>query len=93
MRLPVSRGFEGFWNGWAALCYYPLSVWNGVYEGSLHFYGHVDARMLDTQARIDVGVDSWAFAPVRLEAVLARMRVAELYVSPESEPMPEKDDS
>lgn len=49
---------------------------NGFYRGALHFYGHVHARMLDTDRRIDVGADNWDYAPARLEAVLTRMRAA-----------------
>ncbi len=92
VRLPIPAGFEGAWNGWAALCHYPLSVWNGFYRGGVHFFGHVHARMLDSDRRIDVGVDNAGYAPVRLEAVLERMRQAEPYVSPEIEPAPEEDD-
>ncbi|MCR5258564.1 MAG: metallophosphoesterase [Desulfovibrio sp.] len=89
VRLPVPAGTEGFWNGWATICHYPMSVWNGFYRGSVHFHGHVHARMLDTDRRIDVGVDNWDYAPARLEAVLARMRAAMPYESPEIEPAPE----
>ncbi len=92
VRLQIPAGFEGTWNGWAALRHYPLSVWNGFYQGALHCYGHVHARMLDTDRRIDVGVDNWNYAPARLEAVLERMRTAEPYASPEIEPAPEEDD-
>lgn len=92
VRLPVPDGTEGFWNGWCALCHYPLSTWNGFYRGALHCYGHVHARMLDKNRRIDVGVDNWAYAPVRLDAVLARMRSAGPYESPEIEPAPEDEE-
>ena len=92
VRLPVPDGTEGFWNGWASLCHYPLAVWNGVYHGAVHFYGHVHARMLDTNRRIDVGVDNWDYSPVRLEAVLARMQTAAPYASPEIEPAPEDEE-
>ncbi len=74
VRLPVPAGTEGFWNGF--------------YRGGVHFFGHVHARMLDSDRRIDVGVDNAGYAPVRLEAVLERMRQAEPYVSPEIEPAP-----
>ncbi len=89
VRLQISAGFEGFWNGWVSLAHYPISVWNGFYRGAVHFYGHVHARILDTDRRIDVGVDNWDYAPVRLEAVLARMRATEPYAPPEIEPAPD----
>ena len=92
VRLQIPSGFEGTWNGWVALCHYPLAVWNGTYRGALHFYGHVHGRMLDEDRRLDVGVDKWNYAPVRLEAVLVRMRQSEPYESPEIEPAPEEED-
>ncbi len=71
VRLQIPSGFEGTWNGWVALCHYPLAVWNGTYRGALHFYGHVHGRMLDEDRRLDVGVDNWNYAPVRKVAHLA----------------------
>ena len=48
--------------------------------------------MPDTDRRIDIGVDNWDYAPARLESVPARMRTAEPYASPETEPAPAEED-
>lgn len=66
------------------LCHYPMLSWNRSHYGSLHLHGHSHGTVSDdlsgdtllppTQKRgrrVDVGVDSWAFAPVALEELLA----------------------
>ena len=51
VRLQLPAGFAGTWKGWASLCRFPLSVWNGLCRGALPFCGQVHARMPSTQAR------------------------------------------
>lgn len=52
------------------LSHYGMRVWNGSFHGSVHLYGHSHGRLpgFRTVAGggcLDVGVDSWYYAPVR----------------------------
>ena len=59
----------------------------------LHFHGHVYGRIPYTNRRIDVGVDAWGFAPVRLENVIARLKSAPESINPEQgEEVPDNED-
>jgi len=65
------------------LCHYPMLSWDRSHYGSLHLHGHSHGTIPDdlggdTQLppgkkrgrRIDVGVDSWGFAPVSLDFLM-----------------------
>lgn len=53
------------------LCHYAFATWRGSNRGSLHLHGHSHGRLEPgRKLRLDVGVDAWDFAPVRLERVL-----------------------
>ncbi|GJD87972.1 hypothetical protein BHAOGJBA_1479 [Methylobacterium hispanicum] len=43
------------------------------HHGDLHLYGHSHGSLPGTRTSLDVGVDCWDWAPVRLEAILKRM--------------------
>lgn len=58
----------------AVLCHYPLMTWPGAREGAVHLFGHVHHNWAGTRLSINVGVDQWAFAPVRMEDILVRAR-------------------
>ena len=53
--------------------HYPMRSWPHAARGAVHVFGHVHGRLADTRKSCDVGVDRWAFAPIGIEAVLARM--------------------
>lgn len=56
-----------------ALCHYAIRSWPGMYRGHYHFYGHTHGRLPSHGRSMDVGVDSWGYAPVRADDVIARM--------------------
>ena len=41
-------------------------VWPGMHRGTLHLYGHSHGSLPGTAASLDVGVDCWNWAPVRI---------------------------
>ena len=51
------------------LCHYPLVTWDGARNGSLHLFGHVHTNWAGCRNAVNVGVDLWDFAPVRIEEV------------------------
>ncbi|MBQ7585571.1 MAG: metallophosphoesterase [Desulfovibrionaceae bacterium] len=65
------------------LCHYPLLTWNAFFYGSMHFFGHVHGKIPPTNQRIDVGVDSWGFAPVRCEVLLSAAQNFPKHLNPE----------
>lgn len=53
------------------LFHYPIERWNKCHYGSLHLHGHVHSTLIQTaDNRIDVGVDTWGYAPVSLQRIL-----------------------
>ena len=60
------------------LCHYPLLSWNGMRRGAFQLHGHQHNHPYDNRynrkmgvARLDVGVDAQAMAPVSAEELLA----------------------
>lgn len=62
------------------LCHYPLVTWPGVRDGALHLFGHVHTNWEGCQGAINVGVDWWRFAAIRIEQ--AELRALALPESP-----------
>lgn len=56
------------------LFHFPIAEWNKEHHGSFHFHGHVHDRYKSPNQRImDVGVDTWNYAPVEFEELKALM--------------------
>lgn len=55
------------------LCHYAMQYWDRSVHGSLMFFGHTHGRYAGNRQSLDVGVDCWNFAPVRLDAILAQL--------------------
>lgn len=64
------------------MCHYAMEVWNHSHRGAIMLHGHTHGRLPENSQRLDVGVDSWGFFPVRLQDVLARLRTLPEYSSP-----------
>ena len=52
------------------LCHFPLESWPQGHHGAVHFHSHSHGKMPVRKGRLDVGVDSWDFAPVSLERAM-----------------------
>lgn len=55
------------------LCHYPLHEWRGYHRGTVHLYGHVHGTNPAPGRSCDVGVDVWAYRPVGIADILARI--------------------
>lgn len=66
------------------MCHYAMRVWPASHHGSIHLYGHSHGNLPGTHNSLDVGVDSWGFAPVSIEDILLRLK--ETPAVEESEP-------
>ena len=49
------------------VCHYPLRAWRGQLSGALHMYGHTHGALQEVGRSMDVGVDCWNYAPLRLD--------------------------
>lgn len=56
------------------LCHYPMTYWPDSFHESLMLFGHTHGRHEGNRQSLDVGVDCWDYAPVRFDAVLARLQ-------------------
>ena len=57
--------------GW--LSHYAHRTWPNAHHGDLHFYGHSHGSLPGTRTSLDVGVDCWNWAPVRLGDIQRRL--------------------
>lgn len=55
------------------LCHYAMRVWDRCAHGALMLHGHSHGGLPGTSQSLDVGVDAWAFRPVSLPEILARL--------------------
>lgn len=51
------------------LCHYPMLNWIGERTGAIHLHGHTH-KASDRKNVVNVGVDSWAYAPATIEEIL-----------------------
>ena len=58
------------------LAHYAHRAWPGLWRGTRHLYGHTHGTLQDTTRSCDVGVDSWDYRPVGLNALLSRQAAA-----------------
>lgn len=59
----------------AVLFHYPLMVRDKVYAGRIHLHGHTHNRIPNPPGKMmDIGVDTNAFQPYRLEEIIDRMK-------------------
>jgi calcineurin-like phosphoesterase family protein len=57
------------------LCHYGMRTWPGSRRGALHLYGHSHGTLPGNAQRLDVGVDCWAFRPVTLPEIRAKLEI------------------
>ena len=59
------------------LGHYPMLAWEASYHGAWHLFAHTHGQYQGEGFSLDVGVDSWSFAPVSLDEVRAFMKIRE----------------
>ena len=74
-------GANGYDRIKVCLFHYPMETWNTKHWSALHLHGHSHGKTKAVANRFDVGVDSWAFAPVHLETLKAQWRIFEPFRS------------
>lgn len=62
-------------NHHVVLCHYAMRVWPKSHHGAWQLYGHSHGTLPDDPHALglDVGVDSWDYAPVSVAEIAARM--------------------
>ena len=73
------------WNGGKeriTLCHYPMRVWQGNRNGSLHLYGHAHGRLEEMGKSTDVGVDCWEYSPIEIDHVMEMLNRREPHLIP-----------
>lgn len=58
------------------LDHYPMRSWQGAHSGAIQLFGHVHNRLETWPNSTDVGVDAWAYKPVTLPEIRARLDAA-----------------
>ena len=49
---------------WVVLCHYAMRTWPRSHHYSVQLHGHSHGKLEERVRQLDVGVDSWAYAPV-----------------------------
>ncbi|MBD8909414.1 metallophosphoesterase family protein [Methylorubrum zatmanii] len=54
-------------------CHYPLRAWRGSFGRTLQLFGHTHDLLPPSSLSYDVGVDSWAYAPVTIAEIRSKL--------------------
>ena len=52
------------------LCHYPMREWPGMWQGTVHLYGHVHGNLQPLPGSMEVGADVWGGKPVQMMDIL-----------------------
>ena len=52
------------------LCHYPMREWPGMWQGTVHLYGHVHGNLQPLPGSMEVGADVWGGKPVQMAEIL-----------------------
>ena len=55
------------------LCHYPMREWPGMWQGTVHLYGHVHGNLQPLPGSMDVSADVWGGRPVQIMEILDAM--------------------
>lgn len=55
------------------LCHYPMREWPGMWQGTVHLYGHVHGNLQPMPGSMEVGADVWGGKPVQMADILSAM--------------------
>lgn len=53
------------------LCHYPMREWPGMWQGTVHLYGHVHGNLQPLPGSMDVSADVWGGKPVQMAEILS----------------------
>lgn len=54
-------------------CHYPLRAWRGSFGRTIQLFGHTHDLLPPSSLFCDVGVDSWAYAPVTIAEIKSKL--------------------
>ncbi|MCS3727286.1 metallophosphoesterase [Bradyrhizobium betae] len=66
------------------LCHYALRTWPCIRKGALMLYGHSHGRLPGNSQSMDIGVDVFGWAPLRLNQIKAHLATLPPLVDPEA---------
>ena len=52
------------------LCHYPMREWPGMWQGTVHLYGHVHGNLQPMPGSMEVSADVWGGKPVQMAEIL-----------------------
>ena len=52
------------------LCHYPMREWPGMWQGTVHLYGHVHGNLQPMPGSMEVSADVWGGKPVQMTDIL-----------------------
>ena len=55
------------------LCHYPMREWPGMWQGTVHLYGHVHGNLQPMPGSMEVSADVWGGKPVQIVEILDAM--------------------
>ena len=55
------------------LCHYPMRAWRGSFGSALQLFGHTHGLLPPSSQSCDVGIDSWAYAPVSIAQIRGKL--------------------
>ncbi len=53
------------------LCHYPMREWPGMWQGTVHLYGHVHGNLQPLPGSMEVGADVWGGKPIQMAEILS----------------------
>ena len=53
------------------LCHYPMREWPGMWQGTVHLYGHVHGNLQPLPGSMEVSADVWGGKPVQMVEILS----------------------
>ena len=56
------------------LCHYPMREWPGMWQGTVHLYGHVHGNLRPLPGSMDVSADVWGGKPVQMAEILGAVK-------------------
>lgn len=55
------------------MCHYPMRAWRGSFGRTVQLFGHTHDLLPPSTLSCDVGIDSWAYAPVTIAEIRSKL--------------------